>query len=1227
MRIKTFIKLCVLSLICLFALASCGKSYDYILYVSPDGDAEAKGSSNDPLMFSVAVAQAKPGMTILMEGGTYSYSARLQIMNSGSPNKYITVMPKNDEDVIFDFSDMIFDSNNRGIQIYGDFWHFKEISVTGAGDNGLYVAGSYNIIENCLFYNNRDTGLQLGRAYSSDVSINTWPSFNLIKNCTSFANYDAETLGENADGFACKLTAGYGNVFDGCIAFRNSDDGWDLYAKEDSGNIGTVVLYNCVSFENGYLPYQIELTNDEDGSKYMSYNTINGDGIGFKLGGSVMEGDVILNNCMAFNNKLHGFGDNSNPGVIDINNCTAFNNCVELDENGNVAGRDTNGGKSNNIDLARATSGVSNSYNNYYGIVSYINNQANFVANDDSSDDEDMTYNTDKFRGSAAYSIFNSSYDKNSKTEKYVAFTAPEDASSYVSKAVDSTFSSGTTYTGLSDASFASLESINAKCDTVDDLADLVENHLTLRNPDGSVNMGDTLRIVDETLLTFANGKAIGANLSKSSDAEYEHYDVLDFSNCKTATDVRLQATYNVTEVLTNPNSVFQDFEVPKLVNGCDISWESSNKDIVEVVDSEKISTSDAVYSQIKIYTPQQDTEVKLTATISYGGQTKVKEFNLIIKARAQALGGIAIEGDTSIKVEKFGTYVAPRVYALDLSAIGTRELPLSLYDVTYTYKFAQSKADTMYDVDGISTAVPGVYEVKATVTSKIEGDVDNLKRPNTASLVYYVYILDKDCIIDFMENDNGVQTGSIILTSDGYSVGGNLSNLYGDLYSVYSATPLTLTAMELMNHEDVQIQAVENDSILLPFSAGELAGEAFYGYYVIANKNRSYISQVYSFQTNVVEITTNEQFNQVAVTGKLDGVSASSTTIYKLMNDLDFNNTWNTSLNKSTFSGLLNGNGHTVKNVTISSSAKDDTDMFYKVQNGSIININFENINIENTSTGGKVVGIIGKLQGGYLHKISMKNVSVKGYERVGALVGQAIGGYNYITNCQLNNDEGVVIAARNKYASGLIGEAEVESSITDKTLYISITNCSVVANLGDGNDSGGCIGGMIGRVKADYDTFTIIVINCYYRGTIVAKGNYNAGMVGDISNGSATVTISGCFSDAVFMYKGTLLDISNLVPEEDTQKYAHKNSNPICGRATYTENVGSYTSENNLGTWSEYYSSLIDSTSILFDMSYTNEETNEFYRWTVTEDFIKNIGFDLENTWIFSDGKLALR
>ena len=32
----------------------------------------------------------------------------------------------------------------------------------------------------------------------------------------------------------------YGNVFDGCIAYRNSDDGWDLYAYASNGDIGAV---------------------------------------------------------------------------------------------------------------------------------------------------------------------------------------------------------------------------------------------------------------------------------------------------------------------------------------------------------------------------------------------------------------------------------------------------------------------------------------------------------------------------------------------------------------------------------------------------------------------------------------------------------------------------------------------------------------------------------------------------------------------------------------------------------------------------------------------------------------------------------------------------------------------------------------------------------------------------------------------------------------------------
>lgn len=115
----------------------------------------------------------------------------------------------------------------------------------------MILGGSNNIIEMCRFEYNQDTGLQVSQSGGD------WPTNNLIKNCTSCNNCDDATM-ENADGFAAKLTCGEGNVFDGCIAYNNSDDGWDLFAKTTTGPSGVVTLRNCVSFRNGYT---------EDGKK------------------------------------------------------------------------------------------------------------------------------------------------------------------------------------------------------------------------------------------------------------------------------------------------------------------------------------------------------------------------------------------------------------------------------------------------------------------------------------------------------------------------------------------------------------------------------------------------------------------------------------------------------------------------------------------------------------------------------------------------------------------------------------------------------------------------------------------------------------------------------------------------------------------------------------------------------------------------------------------------
>ena len=460
-----------------------GHSRGRTIYVSADGSDSVDGTNpSAPTTFFYAHTHALAGDTILLNEGIYKDSNRQQLgvreegdidktnVVTGTYDNYITIMPNpsNTGKVIFDFSEMTTADANRGIQIYSDYWYIKDIEVYGAGDNGIYIAGSHNIVENCLFYGNRDTGLQIGRAYSSDATVDSWPTCNLVKNCTSFANYDYGTFGENADGFAAKLTVGYGNIFDGCIAARNSDDGWDLFAKVDSGDIGTIIIYNCVSFENGFLPYK-HFTEGQDMTKPASeltqtYDTLNGDGIGFKLGGSTMKGNVVVKNSMTFDNKLHGIGDNSNPGVLQITNLTAFNNCAGINADGTIS--DIRGlagiqNKSNNIDLARTVG----SYNSYYGILSYINNQPFGNADKDKnySIANDSSYNKDAFRGSTAYSIFNTEFNDG---EKYVAFTGWEDGSSYRTATEDLAFSSGVEFQrGLSDSDFKDLSSINAVID------------------------------------------------------------------------------------------------------------------------------------------------------------------------------------------------------------------------------------------------------------------------------------------------------------------------------------------------------------------------------------------------------------------------------------------------------------------------------------------------------------------------------------------------------------------------------------------------------------------------------------------------------------------------------------------------------------------------------------------------------------------------------------------
>jgi hypothetical protein len=286
------------------------------LIAAPDGVESAPGTLSQPTTLTAALGRVAPGQTIYLRGGVYVYAAQVTIdrSNSGTAAKPKTVLPYMSEKPVLDFSSQPYgtSSNPRGLQVNGSYWHIKGLEAKGSADNGIYVAGNHNVIESCVVHGNRDTGLQIGRASSSD-QMPDWPTDNLIVNCESYDNYDAPPGGgENADGFAAKLTVGAGNTFRGCVSRNNIDDGWDLYTKTDTGAIGPVTIDQCVAHHNGKLT---------DGTSSDS-----GDRNGFKLGGDDIAVAHVVTRSVAFANGKNGFTWNSNPGAIRLANNLAFDN-------------------------------------------------------------------------------------------------------------------------------------------------------------------------------------------------------------------------------------------------------------------------------------------------------------------------------------------------------------------------------------------------------------------------------------------------------------------------------------------------------------------------------------------------------------------------------------------------------------------------------------------------------------------------------------------------------------------------------------------------------------------------------------------------------------------------------------------------------------------------------------------------------------------------------------
>ncbi|MGW1595672.1 carbohydrate-binding protein [Streptomyces sp. NPDC002343] len=282
-----------------------------VLYVSPAGTDGAAGTESAPTTLTSALGRITPGGTIYLRGGTYKQSSTVTIPagRDGTAAARTTLSAYPGEKPVLDFSAQTESPSNRGIQLFGNYWRLYGLTVQHAGDNGIYVGGSNNVVERVVTAYNRDTGLQLGRIASTTPS-SQWPSNNLIVSSESHDNADSD--GEDADGFAAKLTTGTGNVFRYDVSHNNIDDGWDLYTKTDTGPIGPVTIEYSLAYGNGTL---------SDGTV-----NSNGDRNGYKLGGDDIAVDHVVQHSIAYKNGHHGFTYNSNPGTMTISNNVGIDN-------------------------------------------------------------------------------------------------------------------------------------------------------------------------------------------------------------------------------------------------------------------------------------------------------------------------------------------------------------------------------------------------------------------------------------------------------------------------------------------------------------------------------------------------------------------------------------------------------------------------------------------------------------------------------------------------------------------------------------------------------------------------------------------------------------------------------------------------------------------------------------------------------------------------------------
>lgn len=307
-------------------------------YISPSGNDSYSGDSKRHPWATLGRAQkeVKPGDVVYILPGTYRISEEeitreessgpykivydlSESGKQGSPISYIGVVDDEGNRPVFDFS-AVNPGGYRvtGILVNADFLILKNFEIIGMqvnitdhtqSENIRVTNGSYNTFENIACHDGMGIGFYLTRQ----------SGHNLFINCDGYNNYDP--ISENGkggqnDAFGCHVQEGYtGNVFIGCRAWNNADDGYDLIHC-----FSPVIFCYSIAYNNG---------RDAD-------NVSRGDGNGFKAGGYGMDKEQTMPtsgtpmhevyHCLAVQNRSNGIYSNHHLGGVFFHDNTSYRN-------------------------------------------------------------------------------------------------------------------------------------------------------------------------------------------------------------------------------------------------------------------------------------------------------------------------------------------------------------------------------------------------------------------------------------------------------------------------------------------------------------------------------------------------------------------------------------------------------------------------------------------------------------------------------------------------------------------------------------------------------------------------------------------------------------------------------------------------------------------------------------------------------------------------------------